>query len=252
MKVGKWWVSPGVLTSGTDPGVELAAAADQFGDEYTPMLFMTGDGHAHPSFGWTMRGHWPAFFREVVAINKVCCHVEQFANTVTAAAVPAVLADVYRNGKVFGWEPEVFKTIQRVLEAVNEMLADVLTGIAPNRGDINYLTKDMWAVHGQGQLRAEGVQAMQYWDIARAQNSDPVPLSALPNFGTFLRNYQRAAMQLRTGIHPVIARHLQGLIDRYPDHMHLISCGDAHLIYNALHGYLTPPPGTFGVADQLK
>lgn len=250
MKAGNWWIKQGLLTSGDDPTREMATAADQFPDEYTPLVFMTGDGHRSPPFGWTTRGVWPGFFRDIVETNKICCHVETYSDAVTVNSVPANLAAVFRNGKVFGWEPDVYKTIQNVLEDIMDMLPELHMGQAQSKSSIRNITSAMWRVHDMGYLRVEGAQAMQFWDTARAHATDPVPVVSLAGFLNFLTNYNRTAMQLRTGINNVIGANIQKKINQYPDHMHLITCGDAHIIHNPLQRYITPATGTFGVVDQ--
>ena len=72
----------------------------------------------------------------------------------------------------------------------------------------------------------------------------------LRGFFDFLKHYQEAAMELRTGIHPVIGAGIQRKIEKYDDHVHLISVGDAHVKVNPLYRYIQPPVGTFGVADE--
>lgn len=250
MKNGYWWVAPGLLTSLEDPTSALSSAADQFPDEFVPMVFMTGDGHREPAFQWTGRGLWPEMFRDLVAENKVCCHVEKFQNEVTINHVPVALAKVFQNQKVFGWEPDVYKVIAAVLEAAIEMIMDLMQGRALRLSDIHFLTKEMYRVHNLGYLREEGRLAMTFWDIARAQKKDPVPGSSLRGFFDFLKHYQEAAMELRTGIHPVIGAGIQRKIEKYDDHVHLISVGDAHVKVNPLYRYIQPPVGTFGVADE--
>ncbi len=172
------------------------------------------------------------------------------ADAVKITAVPPALAKVFQNGKVFGWEPEVYKVIAEVLEALLEMIVSLKQGRPQRLSDIRSLTRDMYRVHHHGFLRPEGQLAMQFWDIARSTNKDPVAGSQMLGFLDFLVHYQEAAMDLRTGIHPVIAANIQRKIDQYRDHVHLISVGDAHVKVNPLYRYIKPPVGTFGVADQ--
>ena len=40
MKLQNWWVKPSLLTSGIDPTKELSMAAEQFPDEFTPMVYI--------------------------------------------------------------------------------------------------------------------------------------------------------------------------------------------------------------------
>ena len=248
-KDGEWWFEAGILTSGNDPAPTLENA--NFPDEYTPMVFMTGDGHRHPPFQWTTRGVWPNFFRDLVADNSVCCHVEVFADAVAIDSVPPLLADVFRNGKVWGWELEVWKTVDRILQDLMTARGELNGPGTVSQGLIRSLSKDMWAVRGMGYLRTEGQDAMAYWDQARVSRHSDVPVAELPGFDNFLRDYQNTAMNMRTAaeIHAQVARSIQAKIDQYPDHMHLITCGNQHLIVNPLHRLIRPPVGCFGVAD---
>jgi hypothetical protein len=250
MRDGHWWIKPGLLTSGEDPTGEMVTASGQFADDYVPMVFMTGDAHRTPPFQWTTRGAWNHFFDDVIQANKICCHVELYADQVTVNAVPANLSAVFHNGKVFGWEPEVYKIIQGILESIIEILPQVHLGVAQSKATIRSLTSEMWRVHGHGYLQPEGVNAMNFWDLARTSPVDPVPVASLPGFLAFLSGHNNTAMGLRTGIHNVVGATIQKKINQYPDHMHLITCGDAHILHNPLYRFIEPPVGTFGIADE--
>lgn len=253
MKYNNWWVQQGLLTTVLDPTGELSDVTDRFfPDEYVPMVFMTGDGHRHPPFRWTERGIWPGIFGEVVHDNKLCCHVETYADAVRVDSVPAGLAPVFHNGKVFGWEPEVFKVIEKILEAIPSVMFGFRDKEPQALSDVHYLTKEMWVVHGHGYLRAEGLRAMQFWDRVRRTRGDMVGADSLPGFAAFLNDYSRSAMALRTGANDVMGAIIQRKIDQYPDHMHLITCGDAHITENPLYRYIRPPVGCFGIADRNK
>ena len=250
MKVRNWWVQPNLLTSGNDPTTDLANAAQAFADDYTPMIFMTGDGHRSPPFAWTSRGPWPHFFAALVNDDKICCHVELYSDAVNATSVPHNLTQVFANNKVFGWEPEVYKTIQPILEDLMRLRPKAHLGDSLDKADLRQLTSAMFRVHNMGYLMPEGLFAMKFWDKARASPKDPVPPSALPGLPEFLDHYDRTAMQLRTGINNVIGRNIQSKINQFPDHIHLITCGDAHIIHNPLYNFIDPPAGIFGIADQ--
>lgn len=250
MKSGNWWVETGILTSGNDPSKTLSSAADQFGDEYDPMLFMTGDGHRNPPFQWVDRGVWKGSFKDLVDDDKVCCHVETYSDAVNINCVPSSLVKVFLNGKVFGWEPDFYKILQVIMETALDMLVEASRTSKYSKNDIHFVTKEMYRVHHQGHLIGEGRLAMTFWDIARSYNVQQVSSSSLPGFTDFLKHYQKQAMKLRTLIHPQIAGRIQKRIDEFPDHLHLITCGDAHVKINPLYGYIKPATGTFGVADQ--
>jgi hypothetical protein len=255
MKVGKWWVSRGVLASGNDPTVELGGAAEQFGDEYAPMLFMSGDGHRTPGFLWATRGCWEHFFDDAINANKVCCYVETFSDRVTADMVPASFQAVYGNHKVFGWELGVFRNVQRVIDWILEWIPKMHEDVKPDLNDIQYVTREMYIIYNSGYLRAEGVRAMKWRDVVRADNgfrSDEL----LQLFLKWVKDYQRATIRLRVdpAVHRAVGGIIQRQIDQFSDHFHFISCGDAHVndVHNPLYKFITPPPGIFGVADPEK
>ncbi|MEM9556785.1 MAG: hypothetical protein AAGC60_21170 [Acidobacteriota bacterium] len=269
-KVGDWWVATqGLLTSGNDPAPEIGPASDQFPDETDPMVFMTGDGHRHPPFAWTNRGVWQQsrLFHTAAHDDKLVCHVEKYQADVSAQAVPAHLREVYDNGKVFGWEPEFYRVVQEVME---ELLVQIPKACL-SASEVRSLTSDMYRVHHLGYLRALGTEAMEHWDSARRLSMQvektgpvgactrdaPIPAIAIVsrrprNYNQFLRDYMRAAFALRTQINNVIGANIQRNIDRYPDHIHLITCGDAHVTTNPLYRYVQPPVGTFGIADSSR
>ncbi len=228
MKHGEWWVSPGLLTTGNDPAPELQNAERQFPDEYVPMVFMTGDGHAIPGFQWTGRGVWRGFFDELVEDNKICCHVETFADTVTAQRVPVWFRTVYDNQKVFGWEPGFYKSIGEVLKTIQDVLGELAMEHAIPLNDIRYISRNAMLARDLGQLRARGLEARQQFEKLSSLNVDPIPAKALPQFLQFIRDYRDDAMNLRTNIHHIVGPTIQQRIDEFPDHMHLITCGNAH------------------------
>lgn len=248
MKEKNWWLKDGLLTSGGDPTANLSFAAGTFPSEYVPMVFMTGDGHRTPPFKWTTRGVWKDFFSEVVKDNKLCCHIETYADKVKLSSVPAELSDVFHNKKVFGWEPEVYKIIQNVMEMILEIVSKMPKTVALR--DIHDLSKQMWRVHDHGYLKSEGKLGMTFWEIAKQTGKDQVPLNLMPGYMGFLLEYNTRAMELRTGINDVIGANIQKIINLYPDHMHLITCGDAHIFHNPLHRFIEPPVGTFGIVDS--
>jgi hypothetical protein len=256
MKVNNWWVKKGLLTSGVDPAPELSVAARQFPDDYTPAVFMVGDGHRHPPFEWSNRGVWAGFFDGLVRDNKVCCHVETFADAVTIDAVPKHLEAVFINRKVFGWEPEFYKVVMSSIDrAMTLQLA--MTEDAPLKmSEINALAHEINVVADLGYLgpeaelaRAFAFKASQYMLAAKDLKAAEIPTAKMGGFLPFLNEYKNTAMSLRCVINNVIGANIQRVINTYPDHMHLIACGDAHILVNPLQLYIQPPTGTFGVAD---
>ncbi|MEA2559573.1 MAG: hypothetical protein QOH06_1077 [Acidobacteriota bacterium] len=245
-----WYIKKNILCSGLDPGPALGFIADVFGDEYTPMLFMTGDGHRQPPFSWTTRGVWPDFFRQMAAMNKVCCHVEKYSDDVTKDDIPITLRSVFNNGKAFGWEPDFYKELQQVMEICFKTMSsetvdlDVMGKIA---NSLNRIAKT-------APLRKEADIATEYYLKGLSLNKDPVPMEALPNYDVFLAKFAGTrAMALRTEVHAMVGATIQKNIDRYADHLHLITCGDAHITcIDPLYLHIKPPVGTFGVADESK
>lgn len=260
MKVRNWWVKPKLLTSGLDPAPELSLASVLFPDEYAPMLFMTGDGHRNPPFECTNRGVWAGFFDQVVAHNKVCCHVEVYADAVTAEAVPRHLQPVFTNRKVFGWEPECFKDIEIILECVNALrpLAHDDQEVMPIswiRTLVDHLDAFRRSPDAGSHLQNEKINARHYLDKAlknvQVRNAvNVVASSRMGGFAVLLGICNTTAMQLRTVLNDAMGRNIQAVVDRYPDHMHLITCGDAHVTTNPLYAYIEPPLGVFGIADE--
>jgi hypothetical protein len=252
MKVQNWWVKKGLLTSGADPAPELSVASDQFPDEYVPMVFMTGDGHRHPPFEWSNRGVWKGFFAKLVEDNKICCHVETFADDVKVDSVPKHLEAAFYNQKVFGWEPEFYKIIQRTIETAINLLLQMTQGESMALTDINALARDLGQVQQLGYLADESRMAQAFaLKAARAKAATVTP-DQMGGYDVFLKEYKNVGMSLRTGINDVIGANIQRVIKRYPDHMHFITCGDAHIITNPLQRYIEPPIGTFGIADAGK
>lgn len=248
-----WWVKKGLLASGLDPAPELSAAAEQFPDEYEPMVFMTGDGHRHPPFEWVNRGVWQGFFDKVVAANKMCCHVECFSDEVTAQAVPKSLEGVFLNNKVFGWEPDFYKIIMRTIKTAMALQLQVMQEEDLPMVNIQSLANDLTQIDAIGYLKSECVMANAF--VVKAQRTVKLGVVKPENmlgYEPFLKEYKNTAMALRTGINNVIGANIQRVIKMYPDHMHLITCGDAHIITDPLQQYIQPPIGTFGIADASK
>lgn len=250
MRIGKWWVQPGILMVG-DPTASMERAGEAFADDYVPMLFMTGDGHRHPPFEWTARPPWADFFAELVRDNSICCHVEKYADAVVLEDVPDNLRGVFQNHKVFGWEPEFYKTIQASQQLGLDFWPKLDEKPAHPKSEVVALTKAMIQVGMMGYARDESDRAMRIYELVQSLG-DPVPTGKLTGLGDLIRDFQRATMRLRTEINKEIGDNIQKTVNTYPGDMHLITCGDAHIITNPLYKFIHPPVGTFGVADQSK
>ena len=246
----KWWIKKNLLWSGLDPGDELGGVADRIGDEYTPMLFMTGDGHAEPPFKWTAKGVWPDFFREMARLNNICCHVEKFSDAVTKDDIPITLVSVFHNRKVFGWEPDFYRSLHQVMEiCLKTMSADTV-----ELGIMGKIANTLNRVADIVPLKAEAAIATEFYLKGMSLKVDPVPMAKLPKYDEFLGKFAGTrAMALRTEIHAIVGDIIQRNIDRYPDHLHLITCGNAHILcHDPLYDHINPPVGTFGVVDENK
>lgn len=248
MKVGKWWVQSQILSSGNDPAEDLDGA--NWPEDYAPSLFMSGDAHRTPPFQWTTRGVWPKFFDSLVVADKLCCHVELYADAVKRDSVPDELGPVFTNGKVFGWESDIWKDIERVLDLCIKLISDLDGLFTIPKKTINDMVTDMMSIGNRGYLQHEGQTSQAYSKMMKIMD-DPVPAIELFGLKKFLQDYQREGIRLRSSAsyHGEVARRIQQNIDRFSDHFHLITAGGAHLINNPLYGYILPPTGTFGVAD---
>lgn len=257
-----WWIDEGVLMS-DERAEDLAAAAEHFPDEYDPMIFLTGDAHREPPFQWAAQGVWADFFGPLIEDNKIVCHVEQYPRDVTRQSVPPLFAPVFDRGKVFGWEHSVFPILENLMKNYYNKAQDFPANVMV--AFVQGMLDDCKKVADMGFLKAEykaltdfarpyvgertGFEKFQ--DLFSAPPSPTTRLSAKDGgkFKELYSNYVKAGMGLRTGIHPYIAPSIQHLIDTYRDHMHLITCGDAHLLVNPLYQYLHPPVGCFGIVD---
>jgi hypothetical protein len=105
-----------------------------------------------------------------------------------------------------------------------------------------------------GHLQKEADIATEYLMTGMALQVDPVPMHKLGDYDTFLGKFAGTrAMQLRTEIHAIVGATIQANIDRYADHVHLITCGDAHITCeDPLFLHIKPPIGTFGVVDENR
>ncbi len=254
-KVGNWWLGTRrLLTSGDDPTGELSAASDQFPDEYTPTVFMTGDGHGSPPFQWLDKGVWPDFFRDLIADDKICCHVEKYSDAPTRDSVPISLRPVFDNGKVFGWEPEFYKIIQKIMELYIDT-APKAWGEIPRQDAAEFIG---WVMGVPKEIRflADIRQDVEVFaEILARETSDKnkfLPNHMGASFQGIVKKYRDTAYLLRTEIHDIVGATIQRNINKYSDHIHLITCGDAHITENPLYRYIDPPIGCFGVADASK
>ncbi|WP_085707454.1 hypothetical protein [Pseudomonas sp. B35(2017)] len=254
-----WWIDEGVLMS-DERATDLEAAAGHFPDEYDPMIFLTGDAHREPPFQWAAQGVWANFFAPLIEDNKIVCHVEQYPRAVTRDSVPPLFGPVFDHGKVFGWEHAVFPILENLMKNYYNRAQDFPANITV--GFVRGALGDSAKVAQMGFLKTEH---QAFVDFAKPYVEEKTGLKAIfsstpssttrlsatdgAKFKELYSAYVRAGMELRTGIHPYIAPAIQRLIDTYRDHIHLITCGDAHLLVNPLYQYLHPPEGCFGIVD---
>jgi hypothetical protein len=246
-----WWmVQQGFLRTTLDPSDTLGAAAEEFPDEYTPTVYLTGDGHRDPPFAWTTQNAWPGFFRDLIEADGLCVHVEEYPENVTVGSVPDLLRPLVTRGRVFGWEPAFYRTIQAVMERCREVAGE--DRLRPR--DISSLARAMIEVSQAGYLRNEAIRATTFNLTAMnlIERDDLVPMDRLVGYRQFLVAYINTAMRLRVEINDVIGGNVQRVIDRFPDNVHLVTCGNAHLVQNPLYQYIDPPPGCFGVVDTAQ
>lgn len=252
MKVRNWWIlETGFLASESDPSPILGKIADlNFPDEYSPSIFLTGDGHRSPPFQWVTKNDWPGFFRELVENDALCVHVEQYPEDVSIHSVPEVLQPLVAKGRVFGWEPDFYKIIQRVMETCLMMRPEDRVNIR----DVQKLASDIGTISRIGYLmdRAQPAQVFKLKAAQLVDGDDKVLMSKLLGYPEFLLQTFNAAMALRVAINPQIGANVQREVDRYPACIHLVTCGDAHLLKNPLYLYIEPPIGTFGLVDKAK
>lgn len=250
MKKGNWWVKEGVLTSSLDPTSEMSLAANAFPSEYVPMVFMTGDGHRRPPFKWTCHEHWLSFFDALVAANEICCHVEKYSDAVESEDVPANLQKVFMNNKVFGWEPEIFKDLEKIQNECFRMMGEDKISIS----EVRILTNSMRRVTLSNYLEDESNIASEFYLNAIALRSEYFSLSALKGYENFIGKYAgTSVMKLRTLIHAEVGSTIEGHMKLLPDHMHIVTCGDAHIsCSDPLYDHVAPPIGTFGIADRSQ
>jgi hypothetical protein len=250
MKVQSWWVKPGLLMSGNDPTNEMSIAAAQFPGDFEPKAYMTGDGHRKPPFEWAAQGRWPDFFKQFIEKNKICCHVETFSDAQLAGSVHELFEPVLANRKVFGFEPDVFKFLKEIINYNYVMRPSIESGQDQKLSDIKQVFNAIWLVGRLRYLEDEATEAKKQVDNIKKLGVDPIPAKALPLWSAFLSKYNNAAMELRTVVNNEIGANMQRIINKFPDHVHMITCGDAHIKVNPLYQHIRLPIGCYGFADE--
>jgi hypothetical protein len=250
MKVQSWWVKPGLLMSGNDPTNEMSIAAAQFPPDSKPRAYMTGDGHRKPPFEWAAQGVWAGLFKQLIERNEICCHVETFSGQVKPDSVPELFEPVLCNHKVFGFEPDVFQILKEIINNNYEIRPKIESGEDVKLSIIREVFNAMWNVGRLKYLVDEAKEAKRQVDNIKKLGVDPVPAKALPLWSEFLSKYNNAAMELRTGVNHEFGANIQKIIQKFPNDVHMITCGDAHIKVNPLYQYIQLPIGCYGFADE--
>jgi hypothetical protein len=216
-----------------------------------PQFFMSGDGHRNPPFEWaTGSGMLKTHFLELMLSNRLCAHVEQQPEEVTYDSVHPFLTPVAVNQRVFGWELEIYKSLNPIMKQCLEMAGALAIDKhqAINLGqEMLRVNAMMWKIRQSAAMTSLIDQANEFHEYyLRAENENE---SRDDEYRAFLLSYQNAAMQLRTDANLEIGANIQTKVDQLQGSTHLITCGDAHITENPLWHYIQLPPGTRGVVD---
>lgn len=231
-------------------------------------FFLTGDGHRHPPFTWiTACPTVEKQFVELMGRGLLCAHVEEHQEAVKVDSVPVVLAPLYAQQRIFGWEPGVYRALGSALQRINEWRAMFASGepIGDLAKQAVFLDREINQVHhGLWELRHTDLNDQwemslsytQYFKRVQKGKSEPDRLERDPamerQYLNFLNDYQQTAMNLRTRINDVIGNNIKRKIDDYPGCTHLITCGENHLVENPLERHIQLPEGAMGVVDANK
>ena len=228
-----------------------------------PRFFMTGDGHANPPFMWTMA--CPAIklhFQTLMGNHQLFAHVEQQQEDVSDASVPVLLQPLYEQKRIYGWELDIYRELIIPMNLALELIGQV--GDVPPSGLVpDVVALDRELIRLQAMLHAIGNPASlqqaaatsfvyrQYYQ--RAAKPDGVRNLVIErNYQTFLQDYSRATMALRTQANRYIGLKIQNVLNLYPTATHLITCGDAHILHDPLAVYITLPGAALGLVDPRQ
>lgn len=216
-----------------------------------PRFFMTGDGHQEPPFQWSGKcAVMKQYFETAMQNGQLCAHVERLQSDVAAGNVPAFLQPLYQQNRIFGWELPIFAPLARcgqlyygigpalannqidraLLQTFSEFshFAQLAHQLVASVGSPAELTDVLPLLNGL----AEYIVAV----IAKQQ---PAKAETSGEYRTRLKTYYDAIMELRTTAHRFIATPIQSVINEYPQCIHIITCGNAHItVNNPLHQYL--------------
>jgi hypothetical protein len=196
-------------------------------------VIVTGDGHAHPSFGWIdkvqplLRKH----IADMAEHNVLCAHVEKLDKRVRQDDLPLALQSVHRNGKLFGWELSIFEHIEVLMEEILSLSADDTLSADDYRSSLRFFYKNLSLVLGFAKSIGKVdfiLNWMRAFDMPVIQDLTPDQLKMR------LIAFNNQLMGLRTDadVHRAIAHGIWAKMKQYKNHSHLISIGNAHLIHN--------------------
>lgn len=230
-----------------------------------PRFFLTGDGHGHPPFEWTNAcPRLQTHFKNLMNQGKLCAHVEEFQDQVTDRSIPLELCQLYDQGRVFGWELEIYRDLLPIMGAYYE-IAPVIEAtddedvIFPLIGQIVDLDRRMSRVRERlseignpaslDRLGLESARYTKYFEglKQRPKNRDRALEQA---YARFLREYWAEADKLRTVVNPSIGAKIHKKIIEYSECTHIISCGNEHISDNPLYNYIPLSDGVEGVVDE--
>lgn len=224
-----------------------------------PRFFITGDGHRNPPFRWvaacpSLKLH----IQNLMLQDLLCVHVEQNPEDVTEKSVPDFFLPLANPRRIFGWELSIYKDLMPVMTQCMDLAASSLVPSAVV-ADVVRLDKDivrlkglLWQIGNPVVLQNVPGQSLtfrQYYEGVAHKGQARVPATE-QQYGQFVLNLYNALMGLRTDVNPYIGLNIQKIINQYPNHTHLITCGDAHITQNNLSQYVTTTPmGAAGVVD---
>ena len=228
-----------------------------------PRFFLTGDGHGYPPFEWInacprLRAH----FIDLMAKNKLCAHVEQFKDQVTAQSIPLELCQLYDQRRVFGWELEIFADLLPIIDNCREIappvqadhnvfaLLDQIVDLLRRMSRVSERLSEIGNPASLDTLARESARYTKYFEGLKQRPTSRDRAREL-DCGKFLMAFQNeVGDKLRTDVNPYIGANIQKKIIEFADCTHLITCGGAHITTNPLDAYIPLAEGAEGVVDE--
>lgn len=225
-----------------------ASTADPY-----PRVFLTGDGHRKPPFGWVRRQTaLRAYLQEQLVEGQVCVHVEELQNDTSSESVDMDLLPAFFAGRVFGWELPIYRQLKPVMEQCLSTIErpDQAIQLADSMLSVSTSLAAMRDTAGLADLTPKILLYRAHYEALAKQSSPPSQFTSEAE--AFPSEYFTAAMKMRTAVNPEIGQAIQAKIDQHPDCIHLITCGHTHIEENPLQNFIQVPPGAFGVVDKFK